>query len=217
MIFYNQGKMSLKRLNREVMKVFPDKMRESSLPYELAHFDSEKASNVIAELSIENSQPKLGRRQVLHMSIPAEYPFRPPTVWVPHTFANKRYDRWSVDLIGTLVSASNKTACNPFLAWAFSIIEMPLYAHGWRHIPFQFPLNCLCCESITCSSNWSPSLIIADILVEYLARNKFALYCSPLWQKRILPIFNNDRWTLPDDIVLSIIRYLDIPDRFKIC
>jgi hypothetical protein len=214
--------MSLKRLNREITKVFPDKMVELSLSYELSYqhvhsrFDSEKTSKAIAELSIENPHTKLGRMDVLHLSIPSNYPFRPPTVWIPHKFANKRYDRWSADLTGKLITLSNKPVCNSFIAWAFSIIETPMYAYSWKQIPFKFPLNCLCCESITCSGNWIPSLTIVDILIEYLARKKFALYCSPLWQKRILSIFNNDRWTLPDDIVLNIIQYLNIPDRFKI-
>jgi ubiquitin-protein ligase len=209
--------MSLKRLNREIMKVFPDKMRETSLLYELSRFDSEKNSNAIAELSIENHHPTLGRREVLHLSIPAQYPFRPPTIWVPNKIANKRYDRWSTDLTGQIIKSFNKTTdSSAFLAWAFSIIEIPMFASGWRNVPFKLPLNCLCCESITCSGNWTPSFTIADILIEYLARKKFALYCSPLWQKRILPIFNNDRWVLPDDIVFSIIQHLNIPGRLKI-
>ena len=204
--------MALKRLDREITKVFPSKMIEASLPYKLAQFDASSASNVIAEFSIlENS------RDILRLTIPSEYPFRPPTVWVPHKIANKRYDRWSVDLNGQILKSANKiSAYNPFLAWAFSIIETPMYARGWKFVPFQLPMNCLCCESITCPGNWAPSLSIVDILIEYLARKKFAIYCSPLWQKMILPIFDNDRWTLPDDIVLNIVQYLSIPDRIKL-
>ena len=204
--------MALKRLNREITKVFPSNMTEASLPYKLAQFDAGSASNVIAEFSIlENS------KDILHLTIPSEYPFRPPTVWVPHKIANKRYDRWSVDLTGKIIKSFNKTSTgNPFLAWVFSIIETPIYASGWRCVPFQLPLNCLCCESITCSGNWGPSFMITDLLLEYLACRKFAIYCSPLWQKRISPIFNNDRWILPDDIIFNIIQYLDIPQRLKL-
>jgi ubiquitin-protein ligase len=204
--------MSLKRLNREIMKVFPDKMVELFLPYKLDQFITENTHNIIAELSIGN-----GYRKILQLTISPEYPFRPPTIWVPNKIANKRYDRWSTDLTGQIIKSFNKTTdSSAFLAWAFSIIEIPMFASGWRNVPFKLPLNCLCCESITCSGNWTPSFTIADILIEYLARKKFALYCSPLWQKRILPIFNNDRWVLPDDIVFSIIQHLNIPGRLKI-
>ena len=207
--------MALKRLDREITKVFPNKMNETLLPYKLAYFDVPSCtSNIIAEFSIlENS------KDILHLSIPSEYPFKPPTVWVPHTIANKRYDRWSADLTGKIIKLFNKnktSAGNPFLAWIFSIIETPLYASGWKCVPFHLPLNCLCCESISCSGNWGPSHTIVDLLIEYLARRKFAIYCSPLWQKRISSIFNNDRWILPDDIIFNIVQYLNIPARFKL-
>ena len=204
--------MSLKRLDREVMRLFPNKMIELSLPYKLDHFVTGKTSNIIAELSIVE-----GCREILKLTIPAEYPFRPPIIWVPNKIANKRYDRWSADLTGQIIKSSNKTAdYSPFLAWAFSIIEIPMFASGWRNVPFKLPLNCLCCESITCSGNWGPSFTTVDMLIEYLARQKFALYCSPIWQKIIFPIFNNDRWVLSDDIIFSIIQHLNIPNRLKI-
>lgn len=214
--------MSLKRLNREIMKVFPDKMRETSLPYELSYqhvhsrFDSEKHSKTIAELLIENPHIKLGHIDILYFTIPSDYPFKPPTVWVPHKIANKKYDKWCVDLTNEIIKTSNKPVCNPFIAWAFSIIETPMYACSWTQIPFQFPLNCLCCTSLTCHNNWGPSHTISQILIEYLSRKKFALYCSSLGQKRILSIFNNERWKLSDDIIFCIIQHLNIPDHLKI-
>ena len=196
--------MSLKRLNREITKIFPDKMSELSLPYELIQFDDDSSSTVVAKLSILEDY-----KDILKLSIPSVYPFRPPSVWVPYKITNKRYDRWNADL-------TSEVSCSPFLAWAFSIIEIPIYASGWSYVPFQLPLKCLCCESITCYSNWIASFTISDIFIEYLARKKFALYCSPLWQKRLLSIFNNDRWNIPDDIIFNIIQHLNIPARLKL-
>jgi hypothetical protein len=204
--------MSLKRLNREIMKLFPDKMMELSLPYQLAQFESKNSNNYIADFTIVRDNTL-----ILNFSIQSCYPFKPPIIAVPHKFMDKRYDRWSADLTTRITRMSNEGLIpNLFLAWAFSVIETPCLAAGWLHIPVELPMRCLCCESITCSGNWAPSLTIADILIEYLSRKRFELYCSPLWQKRILPIFNNDRWNLPDDLILCIIQHMNIPDRFKI-
>ncbi len=191
--------MSSKRLNREVTKIFPDKMSELSLPYELIQVDDD-----YSQLTIINNS-----KDILKLSIPSVYPFRPPSIWVPHKITNKRYDRWNADL-------TSEVSCSPFLAWVFTIIETPTYALRWSYVPFHLPLKCLCCESITCYNNWVASFTIVDILIEYLARKKFALYCSPLWYKRLLHIFNNERWNLPDDIIFNIVQQLNIPTRLKL-
>ncbi len=203
--------MALKRLDREIMQIFPNKMTELLFSYKLCNF-AFASSDYIAEFIIESA-----KNPVLYINIPFNYPFKPPTVWIPHKIMNKRYDRWSADLTNKIVKTSNKMpSYNIFIAWVFSIIKNPEFAESWKSVPFKLPILCMCCESITCSGNWNPRHTISQILIEYLARKNFAVYCSSLGQKRILSIFNNDRWYIPDDLIFCILQHMNIPNYLKI-
>jgi len=198
---------ALKRLDREITQLFPNTMNKLFLPYKLLRIESPN-SEYVAEVEIIHD-----KKLVLHFTIPSDYPFKPPTIWVPNIIANKKYDRWSADLTNII---NKMPSYNRFLAWAFSIIKVPEFAEGWNSVPFKFPITCLCCNSITCPNNWGPSHTISKIFIEYLARKNFAVYCSSLGQKRISSIFNNDRWNLSDDIIFCILQHLNIPNHLKI-
>ena len=124
----------------------------------------------------------------------------------------ENYDQWSRNIYDGFGTKSFRICslnyCNFFLAWAFSLIYKPLLAPYWKFIPSNKNDHCLCCESITCPNNWSPSITISHILMEFIARRNFSINCSPLIQRWIKPIFDNDRWSLPEDVILLIIDYL---------
>ena len=67
-------------------------------------------------------------------------------------------------------------------------------------------MDCLCCESVICGKNWSPAVIMCDILGEYVTRRDFKNNCGRLMQRLISRIFNNDRWIIPDEIIMEIIN-----------
>ena len=80
------------------------------------------------------------------------------------------------------------------------------------HIPNNE--QCLGCDSIICTNNWSPSLTIYHIAYEYLLKKKFMIYTSDnnlkyFW-RIISPIFSkysNLGINIPDDIILHILSY----------
>lgn len=125
-----------------------------------------------------------------------------------------KYDRWSTNIIkgptGLRNAAKHLTNDQLFYAWAFSIIRRPKLLHYWRGI-IPTRDDCLCCESVICSKNWSPAIIMCDILGEYVTRRDFKINCGRLTQRLIHRIFNNDRWVIPDELILEIINKGGIP------
>ena len=154
-------------------------------------------------------------KKLLQLTIPSDYPFKSPNVWIMNKEKLENYDQWSRNIFDgqgsksfRISSISSFNDCDFFIAWAFSLIYKPQLAPYWKFIPSKKNDHCLCCESILCSNNWSPSRTISDILMEFIARRNFSINCSPLMQRWIKPIFDNDRWSLPEDVILLIIGYL---------
>ena len=200
--------MSQKRIHNE-MKRFPQTMATLNMNaslYELDGYDF----NPPCHFGVFNKDKKL-----LQLTIPSEYPFKPPKVSIMNKDKLENYDQWSRNIYDgfgpksfRISSNSFFNDCDFFLAWAFSLIYKPQLAPYWKFIPSKKNDHCLCCESITCSNNWSPSKTISDILMEFIARRNFSINCSPLMQRWIKPIFDNDRWSLPEDVILLIIDSL---------
>ena len=68
--------------------------------------------------------------------------------------------------------------------------------------------DCLCCNNFTCPAQWSPSITMGHLICEYVTRNDFKVYCGKLQQKSIISIFNNEKWCIPDDIIMYIINVM---------
>ena len=121
-----------------------------------------------------------------------------------------KYEKWSSNLIQgrRLLNVSKLLTDNElFYAWAFCIIRRPELLCYWRGI-IPTRKDCLCCDSLICGKNWSPSIIMCDILGEYVTRRDFKINCGNLMQRSIIRIFNNNKWVIPDEIIMMIINYI---------
>jgi ubiquitin-protein ligase len=194
--------MSQKRIHNE-MKRFPQTMATLNMNASLYELDGSDF-NPPRHFGVFNQNKKL-----LQLTIPPDYPFKSPKVLIMNKEKLENYDQWSRSIYDGHGPKSfhigSRDYCNFFLAWVFSLIYKPQLAPYWKFIPSKKNDHCLCCESITCSNNWSPSKTISDILMEFIARRNFFINCSPLMQRWIKPIFDNDRWSLPEDIILLLI------------
>ena len=121
-----------------------------------------------------------------------------------------KYEKWSSNLIQgrRLLNVTKLLTDNElFYAWAFCIIRRPELFLYWRGI-IPIRKDCLCCDSLICGKNWSPSIIMCDILGEYVTRQDFKINCGNLMQRSIVRIFNNNKWVIPDEIIMMIINYI---------
>jgi hypothetical protein len=125
------------------------------------------------------------------------------------TPTHTKYDRWSTNIIqrqkGLRPLIKRLTNDELFYAWAFSIIRRPELLLYWSGI-IPTRDDCLCCESLICGKNWNPSIIMCDVLGEYVTRRDFKINCGKVMQRLIHRIFNNDRWVIPDEIIMLIIN-----------
>ena len=187
-----------KRVLNELNNKIPHKMSSINLANKFT-FVSLDTDIVSKKFGIVNNY---SNKIELQLTIPSEYPFKPPNVLVLNNDQMINYDRWSVDIIN-----KKNITCNLFYAWAFSVIRRPNLLHFWhQNIPNL--KECLCCQSLISCNNWIPSRILCDILAEYVTRRDFKNNCKPLLQRLINPIFDNDKWVIPDDIILLIISKL---------
>ena len=215
-----------KRILHELNKKIPEKMITLDLDNKFT-FVALGNDIVSKEIGVIN---KKTHKQELQLIIPSDYPFKPPSVFVVgetpkppklRSFSTIipfaagglgvspkiKYDKWGGSIIhkaDCYRPVRGEPDCDLFSAWAFSVIRRPRLMDYWRNIPNKN--SCLCCVSITCGGNWSPSITMCDILAEYVVRRDFKINCGRLMQRWIGAIFNNDRWVIPDDLILLIVK-----------
>jgi len=158
----------------------------------------------------------------LTISISDNYPFRVPRVTLSNymisktklsnkSFISAEFHNWSYNLLKHF----DKTSLNNndiYVGWLLAKNYYNSIAHKWAHVPNS--TQCLGCESVICTNNWSPSLTIYNIAYEYLLRKRFMIYTSDnnlkyFW-RIINPIFSkysNQDINIPDDIILHILSF----------
>jgi len=202
--------MLKRRVFNEINKIFPESMQKYNLLYKIVLLDDPGSYDINNGI---NNGILIGiidknNNLILKMWCKNEYPFHPPTVhvnkFIKYNDAFIKYDIWAGNISKKM--NNENSSCDYFMAWAFANISKPEFANQWNFIP-SFK-NCLCCESITCSNNWAPKYTLVDILIEYITRRDFSIYSSKLIQRQICRVFNNDKWVLPNDIILHILNYL---------
>ena len=189
-----------KRILYELHNKIPEKLAELDLVDKFT-FVALGSDIISKEIAIINKKTDIIELKIV---IPSDYPFKPPFVIVVGKggLHNIKYDYWSGAIMRRV---TQEPEYDLFIAWAFSVIRRPELIRYWRDsIPNWH--DCLCCKSITCANNWSPSIMMSDILGEYVVIRDFKINCGRLMQRWIGQIFNNDRWIIPDDLILHIIK-----------
>ena len=193
--------MSLKRILNELHNIIPNKLLQNKI-YENFTF-SELGNDIICRdiCVIHNKSNTI----IIKFNINENYPFKPPKVYINFNNQDINYLTWLSKLICyKQPNVSHLTEKN-YNSWVFSIIRWPLFK---KYLKFPTNGTCYCCSSILCNNIWTPSLNLCDILFEYIICRQFLSYSTVLNQKQIDPIFKNEKWTLPNDVIDHIILFL---------
>ena len=149
-------------------------------------------------------------KPLLYLTVPCDYPFKSPKVSILNNFNQiKDYNRWCADLTSLINQQTQLTSSDILLAWFFVYVKWTYHiSYPSNKQLYTFPLQCLCCSSLSCPGNWCPARKIIDIGNEYILNQTFKNFISPPFLKMIKNIFNNDRWQLPDDIIYKILEFI---------
>ena len=193
--------MSYKRILNELNNKIPEMLKN----YDLDNlFCAIQCDNNIVPKKISIVNKKTEQVEII-FDLPNSYPFKPPNLTIynsQNTFYGVSYNNWNAKIIDHYAN-SRIFIPNNDLAWYFTIIRRPQLFKFWYGVPNK--KDCLCCNNFTCPSQWSPSITMGHLICEYVTRNDFKIYCGKLQQKCMFGIFNNEKWTIPDDIILYII------------
>jgi len=204
--------MAQKRIQKEIDN-FSQNMEEYNLKYKIVLLD-----NIIDtdSCNINNKFIKIGlldknNNLIMKLFCLHHYPFKSPEVLINQNFHNYnnndyfiKYTRWAASISERVNRLSE---FDKYLSWIFSINSKPTLNNIWKYNPDLNKSLCLCCESITCSNKWSPALTLYKVVLEYVAFRDYSLYSSKLMRRLIRRLFNNERWILPDDIILYIVKF----------
>ena len=191
-----------KRIIHEITHVVPELRERYNIRFNIiAIANSNIINNDIECVEIYDT---LDNMTIFYMYFNNGYPFRPPKLKLNRSisthYTEENYDRWAINIIR---NANNHKL---ELAYIFTIIRQPLAKKYIKHIPTH--KTCFCCDTILCSSNWSPSNTIFDIMMEYICRDILRSFLTPLRFRQMTQIFDNDRWSLNNDLLFSIIQQL---------
>jgi hypothetical protein len=195
---------ALKRINNEINRKFPKNIKDLFIPYKISFINnSDFTNNDNIQLTID-----IYNKYLFTISIRNTYPFYPPNIWINTNYGTKNYNKWCADTTTMINKQHFLSSINILLATFFSIDMNTSLYKNLKNIPIKFPLSCLCCESITCPHKWHPGFQIKHIIEEYMFNKKFLFFTSPIGIKLIMPIFYNDKWNIPEDILLHIFMYI---------
>ena len=184
-----------KRILRELTKIFPDCVKNNKTDYIVyINESSGHKQNVINNLTIFSKYYNC--KILIHLN--DSYPFHPPKIY----FDNNKsisYNYWSYKIL------KNKNNYNIFISYIFSCIYMKTLDGIKKSLPDN--QTCLCCESLYCSNKWSPSITLFMLFNECVFRKNLEKFLLPIYQLYFIKIFKNERWNIPDDILLHIINF----------
>lgn len=196
--------MSLKRILNELHNKIPYKLLDYHV-FNKFYFVEIGNDIICRDIGIVNKKTNTIE---IKLYIPSNYPFYPPKVTI-NTLNNEiDYLRWLSKIINYNCINFNSINFNEkyYNAWIFSIIKWPQFK---KYLKFPERNTCYCCESIICSNKWSPAILLSDILFEYIILKQFLIFSNILNQRQINNIFNNDNWTIPNEIINHILSFLE--------
>tara|TARA_Y100000389_G_C17458640_1_gene519974 strand:- start:879 stop:1460 length:582 start_codon:yes stop_codon:yes gene_type:complete len=173
-----------KRINREIDKysyLIQEKFGSDYCIY--LYIDNENTSYPSLILSINKNTDFYNRCIVL--KAPNDYPFKPYKVLEIQINNNKinNYLKYIADL-SVKIKKIDKNILYNYLLIYNKIKPRILYS------------DCMCCNSLSCSNNWSPAKTFIDIINEYLEISTIVMIMNidftKIWQETRLSILNQD-------------------------
>ena len=184
-----------KRIIKELTKTFPQNVKQNNLDYTLAVRETiGNKSNHINNIYLYSDKYNCK----ISMHLKDDYPFKPPSIFLND--ANYSYTYWCSKIL------DGKDNYSIFISYIFSCMNMKVLTGIKKIVPDN--KTCLCCESVLCSNNWKPDIHIFMIFNEYVFKNNMKKYLKPIYRVYFEKLFRNDKWDLPDDILLHIINFL---------
>lgn len=164
---------------------------------------------------------KKNNKKIALFEVTNEYPLKPPKTIVYTNFDSRGYTtylNWSLKRGQIMRSFLIKNKINKstlFLLWFFIITKNFYIINGKKFKDINdfnlepFTSNyCFCSSTILCSQKWDSNCNIIDIVTEILLRNDLFNLCNEKGVRYILPIFNNSKWELPEDILYHILSFI---------
>ncbi len=207
--------LAIKRINNEINRKFPKNILDLYTSYNLSFlsYDTDFTNSDYITLSVDIYNTYCSSfKQLFTINLYKTYPFTPPRPLINTKYGNKNYNRWCGDITNTINKRLFLSSTNILIASFFSIDMNTTLYKKFKNTPVKFPINfpisCLCCESITCPGKWNPGCQIKHVIEEYMFNKKFLFFTSHIGLKLIMPIFYNERWNIPDDILLHIFLFI---------
>ena len=211
-----------KRLNKEIDDF--EKQRYYQLFYKspniINFFDSLKLNLYILDTNDDIEYPlklivsqHLKNQVVLELDVPKYYPFKPFSISLYNLkkSTNITYHKY----INNLNNPKQKIYDPEILKFFFTI----QYQIKPKFLNLESQ-KCFCCQSLTCSHNWNPSLRINHLLLEYLEMRFICQYNQPYSYLLLTTLYQQlfDLYfrKLPTEImdkILSIIYYSEPKDK----
>ena len=208
------GYISLKRVNKELddfynEKYFSNYSKNIQNYLRLFHIqvyiiNNSNDDNESFNLKIKN---KNNNKILLECHIPNSYPFKANFINKFKEFNNNNNQIGYYKYLSLINSKNNKIYDNKVLAFFYKL----QYNIESRFLALS-DTSCFCCSSITCSLNWSPSLKIDNLLLEYLEAQFIINYNQPYSYLNLLNIYNGlfelfDFYKLPNEIIEIILSH----------
>ena len=156
---------------------------------------------------------KKTKSEQMRLQLPKNFPFKPPTIFIYDKKTNLcdiNYSQWSLingDKFYQFINKHNISIFDILLLCFFVINKNIHIIYKIPDFSFLFKQECLCCSSIS-RDNWNLSSKITDIFTEYCLRKDLFSISNKYQLKYIRSIFNNERWSLPFDLIEYILKYL---------
>lgn len=183
-----------KRILREINNTFPENVKKYAEDYTISVNESDGLVYWINSLTISSKQYDCK----LVVKLNDNYPFKPPKI----SFHNSSisYSYWCSQIL------NKKDNYSIFISYVFTCIFMKSL-QGITKIP---PDNqtCLCCQSYHCGYRWSPSINLFMVFNECVYRKNLLKFLKPIYKVYFIKLFKNDRWNIPDDLIMHIIEFL---------
>jgi ubiquitin-protein ligase len=191
----------LKRINKELQDFneekyfyrYPDKTVDFFRKLNIEIYCSSESNNDKYYIRVYKNNCN-----IIILSIPNNYPFKPYQIL---NFNDKTFH-----IYGNNIHSLTRFKNIEKLRFFYRL----LYNNLPKFLSSKYD-SCYCCNSVTCSNNWSPSCKIDNILMEYLEMEFIKHYCQDDNYKKLLStydhLFNLLFEKIPNEVIEIILNY----------